>query len=60
MRGGTAILCPSCGHRQVVGEPGEKVELPLSTVCTNCNATLKLEKSLSGGAHVTVESAGIR
>jgi hypothetical protein len=60
MRGGTAILCPSCGNRQTVGQPGEKVELPQRIVCEKCSSALKLEKSLSGGAHVTVDSAGIR
>jgi DNA-directed RNA polymerase subunit RPC12/RpoP len=55
MRGGSAILCPACGHREVVGHPGERVGLPLRVVCSRCGAALILEPSLSGGAHVSVE-----
>jgi ribosomal protein S27E len=57
MRGGSAILCPACGHREVVGHASERVDLPLRVVCSGCGAALILEKSLSGGAHVSVEKA---
>lgn len=60
MRGGTAILCPSCHHRQAVGSPGEKVDLPVRMPCGQCGDPLLVERSESGGAHVTVEKAGTR
>ncbi|NIP83194.1 MAG: hypothetical protein GWM90_29775 [Gemmatimonadetes bacterium] len=60
MRGGSAILCPSCHYRQVVGSSGEKVELPLHLPCAQCGAPLLVERSESGGAHVTVEAPGTR
>ena len=57
MRGGTAIHCPACAHRQVVGSPGAQLKLPMHVACAQCGAALVLEKSQSGGAHVIVESA---
>lgn len=60
MRGGSAILCPSCHHRQSVGVPGERVELPLRMSCGKCGAPLLVEASRSGGAHVSVETASTR
>lgn len=60
MKGGSAIYCPACHHRQIVGNPGEKLELPMSLPCEGCGATLALDKSQSGGAHVTVQGAGTR
>ena len=55
MKGGSAIYCPACNHRQAIGEPGEPLDLPMSVVCDGCGATLTVEKSQSGGAHVTVQ-----
>jgi len=53
MKGGTAIYCPACSHRQSVGKPGETLSLPLAVKCEQCGAQLTLDKSRSGGAHVT-------
>jgi hypothetical protein len=58
MKGGSAIYCPACGHRQTVGHPGEKLELPLTVTCEKCSAALSLVKSESLGVHVTVAGAG--
>ena len=56
MKGGTAIYCAACNHRQTVGKPGETLELPRTVTCANCGASLVLNKSRSGGVHVTVEA----
>lgn len=56
MRGGNAIYCPACKHRQAVGEVGTMVRLPLGVSCEECGATLLLESNRSGGAHVTIQS----
>lgn len=55
MRGGSAIYCPACKHRQVVGEAGQKLGLPLVVPCEKCGATITIERSESGGAHVTTK-----
>ncbi|MGD8322532.1 MAG: hypothetical protein PVJ02_18920 [Gemmatimonadota bacterium] len=60
MRGGSAIYCPLCKHRQTVGEPGDHLELPMKVVCEQCGAELKLEPNLSGGVHVTAEGAAAK
>lgn len=54
MKGGGAIYCPACNARQTVGNPGEKLELPLRVSCAKCGAALLVEKSESGGVHVTM------
>jgi len=59
MRGGTAIYCPLCKSRQTVGQLGEKVELPTQVVCDTCGAPLTLEKSESGGIHVTAAGGAV-
>jgi hypothetical protein len=53
MKGGSAIYCPTCNNRQNVGDPGRTLELPLTVRCGKCGASLTLEKSRSGGIHVT-------
>ena len=60
MKGGSAIYCPACHHRQLVGSPGEPLDLPRTVPCEKCGATLALEKSRSGGVHVTVQGAVTR
>lgn len=57
MKGGSAIYCPACSQRQTVGRPGEKLELPLRIRCVECGAELVVEKSLSGGVHVSMGAA---
>jgi len=54
MKGGTAIYCAACNHRQTVGKPGETLTLPLTVTCEQCGAVLTLDKSRSGGVHVAV------
>ena len=53
MKGGTGIYCPACSHRQTVGFPGEKLQLPLRTRCAKCGAELIVDRSQSGGVHVS-------
>lgn len=53
MKGGSAIYCPACSHRQTVGSPGEKLDLPVRMACEKCGAALVVEKSQSGGVHVS-------
>jgi DNA-directed RNA polymerase subunit RPC12/RpoP len=55
MKGGNAIYCPSCSHRQAVGKAGETLALPRTVTCDKCGARLTLDKSRSGGVHVVVE-----
>lgn len=57
MKGGSAIYCPVCRHRQTVGTRGEPLDLPTQVTCEDCGASLTLEKSRSGGIHVTAEGA---
>lgn len=54
MRGGSAFYCPACTHRQVVGTPGQKLTFPMNVACENCRASIRLEKSASGGIHPEV------
>jgi transcription elongation factor Elf1 len=58
MRGGGAIYCPACNNHQVVGSPGEKLQLPMTLTCSKCGATLSIAKSESMGVHVSVQAAG--
>ncbi len=60
MRGGSAVYCPACKHRQAVGEVGATVRLPLGVSCEKCGASLLLESNHSGGAHVTIQSPAPR
>lgn len=60
MRGGSAIYCPTCKHRQVVGTAGQKLDLPVVVSCEKCGASLTIERSQSGGAHVTAQGAPAR
>ena len=54
IKGGTAIYCPSCNHRQTVGKKGETLAVPQTVKCEQCGAQLTLDKSKSGGVHVTL------
>ncbi len=58
MKGGSAIYCPGCNNRQVVGVAGQKVELPTAVTCSKCGGTISIAKSESTGVHVTLQSAG--
>jgi ribosomal protein S27E len=60
MKAGSAVYCPTCHNRQTVGTPGEKLEFPVKVPCQSCGAVLVLEKSRSGGIHVTAEGAVAR
>ncbi len=58
LKGGGAIYCPACHNHQTVGNPGEKLDLPMTVTCGKCGASLTLTKSQSMGVHVTVEGVG--
>ncbi len=60
MKGGSAIYCPLCHARQAVGHTGEKLELPTQVVCEKCGTPLTLQRSESGGIHVTAPGAVAR
>lgn len=55
IKGGSAIYCPACNHRQVLGSPGEKLAVPMTVACEKCSAALVVNRSDTGGAHVTVQ-----
>ena len=57
IKGGTAIYCPGCNHRQTVGKRGETLAVPQTVKCEGCGARLTLDKSKSGGVHVTMDAA---
>ena len=57
MKGGSAIYCPGCNNRQVVGVAGQKVELPMTVTCSKCGAIIAIAKSESSGVHVTLQGA---
>ena len=58
MKGGSAIYCPGCNNRLIVGVAGKKVELPTTVTCSKCGGTIAIAKSESTGVHVTLRSAG--
>ena len=58
MKGGSAIYCPGCNNRLIVGVAGKKVELPTTVTCSKCGGTIAIAKSESTGVHVTLQSAG--
>lgn len=60
MKGGKAIYCPSCNNHQVVGDPGDNLQLPMTVTCGKCGAVLTVSKSESMGVHVIVQGAPAR
>jgi ribosomal protein S27E len=57
MKGGVFVYCPACHHRQSIGSRAESLHLPVHVTCEGCGALLTLDKSESGGVHVTAQGA---